>query len=123
MTITVDDENFVPAETDRMFAGRQYVHDIVGASTETTESIPAAIALVARGAGDPVRTPLLCANLGGDTDTIGAIAVGVAGALSGCASIPADHIDTLNEVNELSLQPLAAQLLSFRQLHTERSGR
>lgn len=121
--MSVDDENFVRAETDRMFAGLQYVYDIVGASTETTESNPAAIALVARGAGDPVRTALLCANLGGDTDTIGAIAVGVAGALSGYASIPADYIDTLNEVHELSLQPLAAQLLSFRQLRTERSGR
>ena len=108
------------AETDRVFAGLQYVYDIVGASTETIESIPAAIALVARGAGDPVRTALLCANLGGDTETIGAIAVG---ALSGYASIPADYIDTLNEVNELSLQPLAAQLLSFRQLRTERSRR
>ena len=47
----------------------------------------------------------------------------VAGALSGYASIPADYIDTLNEVDDLSLQPLAAQLLSFRQLRTERSGR
>lgn len=46
------------------------------------------------------------------------IAVGVAGALSGYASIPADYIDTLNEVDELSLQPA-----SFRQLRTERSGR
>ena len=49
--------------------------------------------------------------------------VGVAGALSGYASIPADDIDTLNEVDDLSLQPLAAQLLSFRRLRTERSQR
>lgn len=49
--------------------------------------------------------------------------VGVAGALSGYGSIPADHIDTRNEVDELSLQPHAAQLLSFGQLRTERSGR
>lgn len=51
------------------------------------------------------------------------IAVGVAGALSGYASIPADDIDALNEVDELSLQPHAAQLLSFRRLRIERSGR
>jgi ADP-ribosylglycohydrolase len=87
MTITVDGENFMRAETDRMFAGLQYAYDLVGASTETTESLPAAIAL------------------------------------SGYASIPADSIDTLNEVNERSLQPLAAQLPSFRQLPTGRSGR
>lgn len=49
--------------------------------------------------------------------------VGVAGPLSGHPSIPVDYIDTLNEVDELSLQPHAAQLLSFRQLRTERSGR
>jgi len=40
---------------------------------------------------------------------------------------PGAHRDNVSrpgpEVNELSLQPLAAQLLSFRQLHTERSGR
>lgn len=51
------------------------------------------------------------------------IAVGVAGVLSGYASIPVDDIDTPNEVDELSLQPHAAQLLSFRRLRTERSGR
>ena len=49
--------------------------------------------------------------------------VGVAGALSGYASIPADDIDTPNEVDELSLQPHAAQLLSFCRLRTERRGR
>jgi ADP-ribosylglycohydrolase len=92
----------------------QYIYDVVGASTETTESVPAALAIVVRAGGDPVRSALLSANLGGDTDTIGAMAGGVSGALGGFASIPADLVERLNAVNDLPLTRLAAMLTEFR---------
>lgn len=92
----------------------QYVYDVVGASTETTESIPAALSIVVRAGGDPVRSALLSANLGGDTDTIGAIAGGVSGALGGYSSIPQDLVERLNAVNELPLVRLAGSLTQFR---------
>ncbi|WP_162254937.1 ADP-ribosylglycohydrolase family protein [Arthrobacter sp. Soil762] len=100
------------AETDDEFL--EFVYDIIGANTETTESVPASIALVIRAKGDPVTAVLLAANLGGDSDTIGAIAGGMCGAVAGYNAIPQHMINQLSEVNDLPIGPLAEQLISFR---------
>lgn len=92
----------------------QYVYDVVGANTETTESVPAALGLVARAEGDPVAAALLSANLGGDTDTVGAMAGGMCGAIAGYGAIPPQMAAQLVEVNGLDLDPLAAQLVEYR---------
>ena len=99
-------------QTDDAFL--QDVYDIIGANTETTESIPAAIALVVRANGDPVTVALLAANLGGDTDTVGAMAGGMCGAIAGRSAIPDDMIARLTEINDLPIEPLAQQLLAYR---------
>lgn len=93
----------------------QELYDTVGASVGTTESVPAAIGLFVRAEGDPVRSALLAANLGGDTDTIGAIAGGVCGAFSGVAAIPMAYRDTLNEVNTLCIEPIAGKFVEYRE--------
>ena len=51
---------------------------------------------------DPNRCAILCANLGGDTDTIGAMATAICGALHGVQAIdPAlkDELDTENRLD------------------------
>jgi ADP-ribosylglycohydrolase len=86
----------------------------VGASVATTESVPAAIGLFVRAKGDPLACALLSANLGGDTDTIGAIAGGLCGAFSGYSAIPEEYIEALNRVNDLGFEALADALEGFR---------
>jgi ADP-ribosylglycohydrolase len=98
--------------TDDEFLQRLY--DLIGASVATTDSVPAAVGLFVRAGGDPHRSALLAANLGGDTDTIGAIAGGMCGAFTGFSGIPADLVATLDEVNDLDIRPLAAALAGFR---------
>lgn len=100
------------AETDEHFLQRLF--DIVGTSVLSTESVPAALGIVVRAHGDPLRAAVLAANAGGDTDTIGAMAAGVCGALSGMRGIPAHLRSTLEEVNLLNLRPLAEALTTFR---------
>lgn len=90
------------------------VYEVVGASVAAIDTVPAAMALVVRAQGDPLRSALLAANLGGDTDTIGAIAGGVCGAFSGAAAIPAEHREVLLAVNDLDLEPLVARFTEFR---------
>lgn len=92
----------------------QALYDTVGASVATTESVAAALGLFVRAEGDPVRSAFLAANLGGDTDTIGAIVGGLCGAFSGIVAIPDEYRVTLNEVNELGFEELATQLAQFR---------
>ncbi|MGH3727305.1 MAG: ADP-ribosylglycohydrolase family protein [Micromonosporaceae bacterium] len=100
---TGDDEAFL-----------QRLYDVVGASVATPESVPAAVGLLVRGAADPYRVAVLAANLGGDTDTIGAIATGMAGAISGLSAIPADLATTLETVNGITLETMAGRLLEVR---------
>lgn len=90
------------------------LYDFIGAGVATTEAVPAALALVRLADGDPVRGALLCANLGGDTDTIGAMVGGICGAFSGLGAIPERYVTTLREVNGLELEPLAAGLAAWR---------
>ncbi|WP_328634001.1 ADP-ribosylglycohydrolase family protein [Streptomyces sp. NBC_00356] len=87
---------------------------LVGTSVASQESVPAAFAVLALTGGDPWRSTLLAANLGGDSDTIAAIAGAIAGSLHGLTALPADAVRTLREVNGLDLEPLTRQLLTYR---------
>lgn len=87
---------------------------LIGTSVASQESVPAAFAVLALTGGDPWRSTLLAANLGGDSDTIGAIAGAVAGSVRGLSGLPADAVRTLRTVNSLELEPLTAQLLTHR---------
>ncbi|MGW5863753.1 ADP-ribosylglycohydrolase family protein [Streptomyces sp. NPDC055239] len=87
---------------------------LIGTSVASQESVPAAFAVLALTGGDPWRSTLLAANLGGDSDTIGTIAGAVAGSVHGLSGLPADAVRTLRTVNNLELEPLTAQLLTHR---------
>lgn len=90
------------------------LYDLVGAWVTTTESVPAAVGLLVRAEADPCRVTELAANLGGDTDTIGAIAGAMAGALRGIGAIPVDLLAVLKSVNRIDPEQLAGELVSFR---------
>ncbi|MEU8947125.1 ADP-ribosylglycohydrolase family protein [Streptomyces sp. NPDC048489] len=87
---------------------------LVGTSVASQESVPAAFAVLALSAGDPWRSGVMAANLGGDSDTIAAIAGAIAGAVHGLSALPEDAVTTLREVNGLDLEPLTARLLALR---------
>ncbi|GHJ36748.1 ADP-ribosylglycohydrolase family protein [Streptomyces sp. TS71-3] len=90
------------------------ISDLVGTSVASQESVPAAFAVLALTGGDPWEAALTGANLGGDSDTIAAMAGAVAGAVHGLAALPADAVRTLRDVNSLDLEPLTVRLLTLR---------
>lgn len=87
----------------------------IGTTVASRDSVPAAFAIFKLSRGDAWQAGLLSANIGGDTDTIGAIAAGMAGACSGAASLPEDKLSTLLSVNRLDLSEIVASLLKVRQ--------
>ena len=64
--------------------------------------------------GDPWQAAVISANLGGDTDTIGAIAAGMAGACAGLSRLPQDRIAQLRGIDLADVQALAADLVAAR---------
>jgi ADP-ribosylglycohydrolase len=99
--------------SDDVFSQR--IYDIVGTTSLVAESVPASAALVLRAQGDPMRAAILAANLGGDTDTIGAIATGISGAIGGMEAIPAESLLALDAANPwLQIADRVESLLRFR---------
>ena len=86
----------------------------VGTSVATQESVPAAFAVASLAPADPWRACRLASRLGGDSDTIAAMAGAVVGACCGLAAFPGDAVDTVREVNDLQLEPMVDELLALR---------
>ena len=63
---------------------------------------------------DPWRAALIAANIGDDTDTIGAIACAMAGASGGMAAFPADRVAMLEAANGFDMAAVARDLLALR---------
>ena len=90
------------------------VDGLVGTGVATQEAVPAAFAIASRAATDPWRAGLLGARLGGDSDTIAAMAAAMVGACTGLAALPATAVQQVRRVNGLDLEPLVDDLLRIR---------
>ena len=88
--------------------------DLVGTGVASQQSVPAAFAVLEVADGDPWRAAVISANLGGDTDTIGAIAAGIAGAYSGFTGLPAEQVAALRGIDLDAVRQLAGDLLAVR---------
>ena len=85
-----------------------------GTSVAACESVPAAFGIVRLAGGSPWRAALMAANIGDDTDTIGAIAGAMAGACAGLAAFQEDKICAVRAANDLPVERVAKELLELR---------
>ena len=90
------------------------IYTLVGTSLATTESVPAAFAVLSAVPDDPWRACLLAASVGGDCDTIAAMAGAIGGACHGLAAFPPSAVAAV-DANGLDLAALADSLLQLRQ--------
>ncbi|MGO1316819.1 MAG: ADP-ribosylglycohydrolase family protein [Cellulomonadaceae bacterium] len=90
------------------------VTEVVGTSVASQESVVAALLVADRYADAPVEGLCLAATLGGDTDTVAAIAGAVLGACRGASAFSPHHRDTVSRVNHLELESLADRLVALR---------
>ena len=91
----------------------ELIYTLVGTSLATQESVPAAFAVLAAVPADPWHACLLAASLGGDCDTIAAMAGAIAGACHGVAAFPPEAIAVI-DAQGLGLAPLADDLYALR---------
>jgi len=91
----------------------ELIYTLAGTSLATQESVPAAFAVLAAMPEDPWRAARLAASLGGDCDTIAAMAGAIAGACHGAGSFPPEAIAVI-DAHGLGLAALAGELLALR---------
>ena len=87
------------------------LYNYIGTGVATTETVPTSLALVVMYGGNPWDVIKAAANIGGDCDTIGAIAGSMAGAFAGVNAFP-DHVALkIQEVNQLGLEQYAERFV------------
>ena len=98
-------------DNDEKFS--RWVYDILGTGTMTSESVSAALA-VAFYCRSAERAAIMCANMGGDTDTIGAMACAICGAFEGFDALPESRSSFLETTNALDFRAMATEIARAR---------
>jgi ADP-ribosylglycohydrolase len=91
----------------------EVIAEVIGTSVAAQESVVAALALAAV-AEDPWQALCQAASLGGDTDTVAAMAGAVLGATAGATAWPSAEVRTLEITNHLDFVPLVRDLVALR---------
>lgn len=94
--------------------GEEVLADRIGTSVQSLQSVACAFGVVRLAGGDPWEAALIAANIGDDTDTIGAIACAMAAACMGMSALPPAAVAQVHAANRLELEPLARALLRQR---------
>ncbi len=102
-------------EEDYHFEICELTYTLIGADMETIHTVPAAFALAEASNWNPSTCARLAANLGGDTDTIGAIACALCGAIRGVNAINSDERALIDSANGCDLFADARILTELRE--------
>ncbi len=84
------------------------LYEIAGTGVETIETIPAVLAIVELSHGNPMLSAKICASLGGDTDTIGAISTAICGGMH--PNFEDSLVTELENTNEIDFDELSRKL-------------
>lgn len=94
-----------------------WVYQMLGTGTMTSESVTAALA-IAFYCRNTYDAAIMCANLGGDTDTIGAMACAICGAFEGFEALGEERTTFLETTNNIDFRALARRIVSARETFT-----
>jgi ADP-ribosylglycohydrolase len=90
------------------------IADRFGTGVETRESVVVAFGIARLHSDDAWEACARAAALGGDADTMAALAGAMVGACTGLAALPAGAVRKVREVNSLELESLVERLLALR---------
>lgn len=88
----------------------QDLYNIIGAGVQVSETVPTCLAITKLANGNLVDAIQLATNLGGDCDTIAAIAGSICGAYSGANNILDEWINLLEKVNNYNFSDYTEKL-------------
>lgn len=91
-----------------------FIVRVVGTSVASQESVVAALLIAQRFAGDFVAAVEFAANIGGDTDTVGAMTGAILGAQCGYSRLPEWAVEGIEQAQGLEISVVADGLLRLR---------
>jgi len=100
-------------EADNEKNALDLLYNYVGVDMLVAESVATAFGIVRLADGDPMKACALGANIGGDSDTIAAIAGAICGAWKGIKHIDKKLLDVVLEVNKIDLELEAKNLVEI----------
>lgn len=89
------------------------LYDYIGAGLQTYEVVPVVIALFYKSKGNVMKAIEASVNLGGDTDTIGAMVGALAGAFYGPGKLNSSIIEEIASINNIDFKVVATNLTEF----------
>ena len=102
------------ANAERFGYGEVFEDPAFDTGVETLESVRAAFAIASVNPRSTSEAWVHAAGLGGDSDTIAAMAGAMVGACTGLSTFPPAAVRKVREVNQLDLEPITKQLLALR---------
>lgn len=103
-------------ETKSHVAALEELYNVIGTTFETVKTVPAALAFVHLSNADPLICAKLSASIGGDTDTIGAIACSICGTVY--PDIPDNLVERLEKVNHISFDNITNSIYPYFNFYT-----
>jgi ADP-ribosylglycohydrolase len=94
----------------------ELLYNYVGVDMLVAESVATAFGIVRLAGGEPMKACALGANIGGDSDTIAAIAGAICGAWKGINHIDKQLLDVVLEVNKIDLEIEAQHLVEIARI-------
>lgn len=92
------------------------LYDFVGVDMLVAESVATAFGVILLAKGDPMHAAFLAVNMGGDTDTIAAIACAICGAWKGYEALDQALLAQIEQINKLNLSFEAKRLTDIIQV-------
>ena len=89
------------------------LYDYIGAGLQTYEVVPIVIALFYKTKGNVMKAIEASVNLGGDTDTIGALVGALGGTYYGSDQLNSSIIDEIATINNIDFKAIATKLTEF----------
>jgi ADP-ribosylglycohydrolase len=97
-------------ENPEPVAALKKIADLVGVDMLVPESVAAVFGIMTLAKGDPMKAVVYGANVGGDTDTIAALAGAICGAWRGAASIDPALVSEVEKASRIDLKTEARLL-------------
>ena len=100
-------------------AALEFIDTNIGTSLESRESVVAALAVASLAEGRPINAAQLGAALGGDSDTIAAIASAMVASSGHWGQDEVEAAYFVTELNELDFAPMATSLFDLRKNYSD----